>query len=144
MPDLSEYYAEDIIDIMFYNKDGAYLKASDYAYTVYSNFAETQPFERAYELADLDKDGRVSVQQLGELLEKAAKKKANPTREFFDLIDLDKVGRVTQEEYHRFLHQISESEQAEFEKVRKSAEKVFQFADYERRGFITYWGVYLM
>lgn len=132
------------MDILYYNKDGAYLQAADFAYTVYSNFADTQPFERIFEIADSDGDGKVSAEELGSLFAQAAKPKKNPVREFFELIDLDKIGRVSEQEYSRLLGQISDSEQAEFEHIRKSAEKIFGYADFDHSGLISYWGVYLM
>jgi hypothetical protein len=143
MPDLAEYFAEDIIDILYYNKDGQYLGSSDYAYTVYSNFADTYPFEQIFQLADADGDGRISIDQLGELLNKTAKKKENPVRELFNLIDMEKVGWVTYEDYTRFLNQISESEQADFEMARKAAEKVFRYAHVNGDDKISYWSMYL-
>lgn len=80
LPELAEYFAEDIIDVLFENKDSQYILAAEYGYTVYSNFADTYPFEKLFELADSDGDGRVSIDDLGELLSKTAKKKPNPVR----------------------------------------------------------------
>jgi hypothetical protein len=119
------------------------LGSSDYAYTVYSNFADTYPFERLFQLADVDGNGRISIDQLGELLDKTAMKKENPVRELFNLIDMEKVGRVTYEDYTRFLNQISESEQADFETARKAAEKVFKYSDMNGQDKISYWSMYL-
>jgi hypothetical protein len=80
VPDFSDHYAEDIIDVLFEGKDSKYILAADYGYTVYSNFADTYPFERLFELADSDCDGKVSVQDLGNVLDKTAKRKDNPAR----------------------------------------------------------------
>lgn len=44
LPELSEYYAEDIIEVLFQGKDSPWILAAGYGYTVYSNFADTYPF----------------------------------------------------------------------------------------------------
>lgn len=86
-------------------------------------------FEKIFEFCDKEDKGHVNCLDFGKALEKlmttSPKATPNPIREIFSLIDIKQKGFFTLEDYHRFLEQVLESEQDNYESVARIAYRYF-------------------